>query len=300
MQLTNTLLLLTAVISVSAHPSIGLAHRHDKRTPHQFKHAVRPSPDAGSNVNAAAVQETTTTTTSSSSTSTTTSSSSSQSSKASSGTAKSFCSGSSKRASSEDIFAVGNTGTAGNWGCNIMQIDTADVDLYDYTVTFTAGSEGPFTCECWNKIGPDGGLSGSWKSALSLTVPKGGSVAIATEADTQGGCSCGSGSSCPKTPPNADGQGGGQWAGTWVEFDNGSKRNSGNSGSDVSVLAATDHNMAFPGMQLAANGKVCSWIKSTGESKDAYKGDMHDLDGVGCKDYYKAKLAVFLGDDFTG
>jgi hypothetical protein len=200
-----------------------------------------------------------------------------------------FCGGKTKRATLGQIAYAGNTGVPGNWGCNIMQIDASISGLYDYTAKFSAPT-GAYTCVCFNKIGPSGLIDGFWNSALQFTVAKGGSQWIAFDKNSQGGCACGPGSGAvPKTSW-------GQWAGTWLEFDWGNTSNGGNSGADASVLVAGAGGLPYYGMSVAANGKMCSWVKSNGQNHEAYMPGDEDKDGVGCKGYYKGSLDIVLGD----
>src|SRR5690606_7275933 len=81
-----------------------------------------------------------------------------------SGGKKAFCGGANaKRATLYDIAYKGNTGTVSNWGCNIMEVDCSDIDLYDYTAEFSStGSSDVFACSAFNKIGPKGLIDGFW------------------------------------------------------------------------------------------------------------------------------------------
>lgn len=204
---------------------------------------------------------------------------------------KPFCGGAaSKRATAEQIAYKGNTGTAGNWGCNMMLIDGGAASLYDYTAKFSSvGGSGTWSCACFNKIGPTNLIDGFWHSAVSFTLAPGAVQHVAFDSNSQGGCACGPGGSPPKTSW-------GQFAGTWLEFDMGNTANGGNSGADASVLVAGSNGLPYYGMSVAANGNVCSWVKSDGRNMEAYMPGMEDLDGVGCKGYYKNHLDVILGD----
>ncbi|KAL5606919.1 hypothetical protein BROUX41_003295 [Berkeleyomyces rouxiae] len=208
----------------------------------------------------------------------------------STGTAKQFCSGSSKkRATSADISYVGNTGTATNWGCNIMEIECNTMSLYLYTMEVSS-TGGTFSCSHFNKIGPEGKIDGFWYSALDFTINGGEKKCFAFDKNTQGGMACSAGTSVDRTTI-------GQLSGTWAEYDYGSDVNSDNSGSDVSVLVAQAAGRKFIGMSIAnPSGTICSWVKSDGTNFQAYMSGMEDLDGVGCTGYYKGSLTVILGD----
>lgn len=197
-----------------------------------------------------------------------------------------------KRATYDEIMYKGNTGAPGQWGCNMKIIDKADAGAYKYVSKFVT-TGGKHTCACFNKVGPEGLLDGFWYSAVEFTVEDAGKddVYMAFDTDSQGGCACGPGGEVPRTSK-------GQLSGTWFEWDWGSTPNGGNSGADVSVLVAGAYELPYYGMSIAANGKVCSWVKSDGTNEDAYMPGMEDLDGIGCKGYYEAELEVLLGDNF--
>ncbi|KAJ2903063.1 hypothetical protein MKZ38_010484 [Zalerion maritima] len=316
MQLTNAILALSAAAAVSAHPSMhGHGHHQHARRAPDFMKAGRPItsiPPVAGNVKAESSATSTSSPAATSESSSSTSSAAASSSSASSsdsgtGQTKSWpCSGSSKRATTYDIFSVGNVGTP--WGCNWMEIENGDTDLYDYTMTFES-PDYDMTCQCWNKIGPDGGVNGHWEDMLKLSLPKGSKKSLALQADTQGACGCSTGSSVEKCP-NA-----GYYAGTWVEVDMGSEKNKLNgvpqSGADVSALTVMDcalqdggETFDFPGMKISANGDFCSGMTANngasyyayvvGTDQDGVK--IHDADGVGCKGYGTNNLNVLLGD----
>ncbi|KKF92681.1 Allergen Asp f 4 [Ceratocystis platani] len=212
---------------------------------------------------------------------------------ASSGTAKEFCAGSSskKRATLADITYKGNTGSSSDWGCNIMEVDCGTISLYSYTaVVTTTDADQEYTCAHWNKIGPTGEVNGFWTSALTFTISTGEKKCFAFDTNTQGGMACSAGSAVQTTSY-------GQLAGTWAEYDFGSDTNSGNSGSDVSVLVAQAYSQKFIGMSISnPSGTLCSWVKSDATNFQAYMKGMEDLDGVGCTGYYKGSLSIVLGD----
>ena len=330
MQLTHTILVLTAALtSVSAHPSLNHQRYHNgRRAAGQFYKSTRPSgisvdeqikaaaePPPSSSPPAAEPPVPPTTSKASvananpgpkpfspkESAPSSKPAGPSSASAGGTGVLQSFCPGKTKtkRATHEQNTYIGNTGLCG-WGSNMMQISPSDTTLYDYSLTFTA-SDNDFTCHCFNKIGPDGGLNGSFQnSAITFTLKKGDSTAIACEANTQAICACGFGSSVPVCSPI------GQWTGTWAEFDMGSSPNGGQSGADVSVLpvqdcaANTGKVTSFPGMRIAANGNTCSWVKKDGSAEfQAYINGNHAADGVGCTGYTKNNLDIVLGDGFS-
>jgi hypothetical protein len=212
------------------------------------------------------------------------------------GIKKPFCNGEQtnvKRASLADIAAKGNTGSAGHWGCNMMEVDCADLHLYDYGTTFEGNSGGPhdvYSCSAFNKIGPTGAIDPGWHSALDFQVAKGAQKCIAFDKNSQGSIACNNGGGGPMRTSY------GQMASTWYEFDFGSDRNDHQSGSDVSVLVAQSQKMPFIGMAIEAPGKgMCSWLKENGENFQAYLAGMEALDGVGCTGYDKGHVKVTLG-----
>ncbi|KKY19516.1 putative allergen asp f 4 [Phaeomoniella chlamydospora] len=207
-----------------------------------------------------------------------TASASSASNSGSASTYSDFCSSSSKnkRATSEEIAYTGNTGCDGEWGTNWKLIDSDLVDDYDYTATFTLDDSNTedWKCVCWNKIAPDGTISGWFgHSAVSFTLSPGSTQNVAIDSNTQGGCSCGEGS-VPKSSYGA-------WAGTWLELDVDNTSNDGWSGTDISSLVATDADMDVQGMSVTWDS-CTSTILSDGSGTNAYVEGTNDLDGVGC------------------
>ncbi|KAL2753554.1 hypothetical protein ACRALDRAFT_1065197 [Sodiomyces alcalophilus JCM 7366] len=310
MHFSAALLAVTAALGgVAAHPSRhNHAHLHAKKDLEarqiEFKKAGRPQPSPEP-VRIAAEP----TTTSKAARPTTSaapppaSSSSSSSSQPSTGGGQGFvpfcgsdstraARNSNKRATYDEIMYKGNTGSPGQWGCNMKIIDKADAHAYKYVSKFVSTGK-KYTCACFNKVGPNELLDGFWYSAVEFSVEKAGQddVYMAFDSDSQGGCACGPGGEVPRTHL-------GQLSGTWFEWDWGSTPNGGNSGADVSVLVAGAMGLPYYGMSIAANGKVCSWVKSDGSNEDAYMPGMEDLDGIGCKGYHEAVLEVLLGDDF--
>ncbi|PNY23494.1 Allergen Asp f 4 [Tolypocladium capitatum] len=274
MKISTTTLLLAAALGVAAHPSAH-AHRHlhrsavEKRT--DFVMAKRPAPVVPAKAAVApppvAVPPTTPF-------------ARPQASQPSgSGTGASvytpFCGGKpSKRATAAEISYKGNVGTPGNYGCNMMLIQSGIADKYDYTATFTNAGSQDQACACWNKIGADNGINGFFKGnqVFNFNLPAGGKQVIAADANTQGGCSCGPGA---LSLTNF-----GQFAGSWVEFDFGNQSNGGWSGADASCLVAAKNGLSIPGLNVCGSG-TCSTIYPGGTGKNAYLAGMEDADGVG-------------------
>ncbi|KAF5698168.1 Allergen Asp f 4 [Fusarium mundagurra] len=190
---------------------------------------------------------------------------------------KAFCGGKkAKRATLEDIAAVGNTGVPGDFGCNMMTVDEDVADKYDYTVTFNNDHDHEKVCSCWNKIGPEGKIDGFFAQnvALEFTVSASSSQVVAFQSDSQGGCAC----AAEKVPTTKDNL----WAGTWLEFDFGSKRNKNWSGADASCLVSAAANLNIPGLRVCdTSDNTCSTINPGGTGENAYLGGMEKEDGVG-------------------
>ncbi|KAL2108437.1 hypothetical protein VUR80DRAFT_3802 [Thermomyces stellatus] len=276
MHLSATLVLATA-LTAAAHPSAGSHHAHLHRAVARSAKFIRYDQPAATS---SAPEP----------------SSSGDSSSSSSGEKKEFCSGSKKRATTFDIAYTGNTGSADDWGCNIMEIDCGTADLYDYTTEFSSTGD-EYSCSAFNKIGPEGRIDGFWHSALDFSV-KGDKVCLAFDEDSQGGVACGAGADGPGKTES------GQLAGTWFEFDLGSEKNGGQSGADVSTIVADKSELqevrdGIISMAIEAPGKgVCSKLslKNPSETSDVYREGDEDKDGVGCKGYKKGMVKVTLGD----
>jgi hypothetical protein len=302
MQLTTTLLLLASALSVSAHPSAAHRHAHRQLDTKALEQIIEraigvqqtaPIEARGFSFKKVGRPKTKTTAAAPAATPATPTPAAAAPSSGNvltSGVVAPFCGGAkSKRATAAQIAYKGNTGVAGNWGCNMMMVDGSVADKYDYSAKFTTTGS-TFTCACFNKIGPTGLIDGFWHTAVSFTVNAGETKYMAFDTNSQGGCACGSGGTVPKTPL-------GQFAGVWLEFDWGNESNGGNSGADVSVLVAGASSMPFYGMAVTDPlGKVCSSVESNGHNFAAYMPGDEALDGVGCKGYYKGQLKVVLGD----
>lgn len=190
-------------------------------------------------------------------------------------TYKDFCGGKkTKRATVEQIAYKGNTGTADDYGCNMMVVDSSVADEYKYTTTFKNANSKAQECVCFNKIGPDGGINGFWSGneAVKFTIAGKGEKIVAFDENTQGGCACGVGE-VPLTPI-------GQFASTWLELDVGNESNDAWSGADASCLVSAAEGLDIPGLKVCGHG-TCSTIYPGGTGENAYLGGMEDLDGIG-------------------
>lgn len=267
MKFSASVLIATAALGVSAHPS-GHAHLHKK------DFVVARKPDVTQTVDATAAATTT------------------ASDDSSSGYIE-FCSSSSskKRATTEEIAYTGNTGTSDDYGCNIMTVSKSIASLYNYTATFTNSVAKDQACVCWNKIGPDGGINGFWKGneAISFTLPASGSKTVAFDSNTQGGCACSVGTEVATTSY-------GQYASTWLEVDFENTSNDGWSGADASCLVSAASSLDIPALKVCFDG-TCSTINTGGTGTNAYLAGMEAADGVGLNiaSGTKVSLAVTVG-----
>lgn len=202
---------------------------------------------------------------------------------------KPFCDGkTSKRATAAEIAYTGNTGVAGQWGCNIMLVDDSVADQYTYTSVFTNHGSTGYQVTCFNKIGPEGLINGFFGfSAATFTLSPGNSQTVAFDKNTQGACAFAP-NSLPKTSF-------GEWAGTWLEFDFENTSNQNWSGADCSSLVAQSAGMDVPGCQVC-HDSVCSTIYPGGKADNAYVKGMEADDGVGLNIAPgKVQLAVKVG-----
>ncbi|OQE13238.1 hypothetical protein PENFLA_c052G06583 [Penicillium flavigenum] len=174
-----------------------------------------------------------------------------------------------------EIHYQGNVGKP--WGSNIINVSPAEAHAYKYVAQFTGSNDVPWTVVVWNKIGPDGKLTGWYgHSALTFTLAPGETRYVAFDEDSQGAWGAAPGDHLPTD----------QWGGyscTWGEFGFGDGENNGWSGWDVSAIQAQVANHPVQGMSICqANGKGCSTI-TPGAKKvvDAYVKSKKHLDGIG-------------------
>lgn len=267
MQLTNVLVLGAALGAMAAPSGHSHLHRsvHEKRGSAFYK-AVHHSKIAPAPTTAAPTPAPAPTTASAAPAAATSS--------ASAGTYKPFCGGASKRATLADIDAVGNVGTAGSYGCNIMLVDNSVADKYDYTSVYTNVANEAYEVVCGLKIGRTGLVNGFFDSVLTFTLAPGEAQTVAYEADTQGFCAFGPGS-VPKTNY-------GEWAGSWVEVDFASSRNNLWSGADCSSLVAASAGLSVPGCQVCdASDNTCSTIYPDGTGVNSFVAGTANDDGLG-------------------
>ena len=184
-----------------------------------------------------------------------------------------FCGGQ-KRATAEQIAYKGNVGVPGSYGCNMMNVSAAATDSYSYVIKFVNSEDRAKRCECWNKIGPDGGNNGCFagNQALSFEVPGASEQHVVFDSNTQGACACSEGA-VPLSPF-------GQFASTWVEFDFENASNGGHSGADASCLVAAAYGLNIPGLKVC-DSTVCSIVNPGGTGTNSYLRGMEHADGVG-------------------
>lgn len=300
MQLTN-LLWLGAALGAAAHPS---GHAHNHRAFHdakgkrdiafykaEHKQTIAPAPTTSSPPPAKTSVYSSKYAAAASDAGSDLKVSKGDASSASKGTSvfKPFCNGkTSKRATAAEIAYTGNTGAAGDWGCNMMLVDESVADEYTYTSVYKNYGSVDHQVTCFNKIGPEGLINGFFGfSAVDFTLAPGEEQIVAFDKNTQGACAFAP-HSIPKT-------GHGSWAGVWVEFDFENSSNGGWSGADCSSLVAQAADMDVPGCQVCHSG-TCSTIFPGGTADNGYIKGMEAEDGVGLNIAPgKARLAVKVG-----
>lgn len=172
---------------------------------------------------------------------------------------------------------VSYKGNVGNpWGSNMIQVSESDASKYKNVIQFKGENEEPWKVVLWNKIGPNGQMTGWYgNSALTFELSSGDTKYVAFDDDTQGGFGAAQGS----IPTDKSGG----WASTWGEFDFKSDGNGGWSGFDVSAIAAQNAGLKVQGMKMCdALSGTCSTI-SPGAStvSNAYTAAEAAVDGIG-------------------
>ncbi|KAI9038303.1 putative allergen Asp F4-like [Aspergillus affinis] len=170
---------------------------------------------------------------------------------------------------------TGNVGSP--WGSNILEVSAASAHQYKYVVQFTHSSSSDWTVVVWNKIGPDGEMTGWYgNSAVNFTLSAGEKRYVAFDEDSQGAWGAAEGTSLP-----TDEYGG--YSCTWGEFDFGDYKNDYWSGWDVSAIQAQNAGQTVQGMSICEYGDTkCSSI-TTGAGKvvNAYESAQASIDGIG-------------------
>lgn len=173
------------------------------------------------------------------------------------------------------IFYAGNVGDP--WGSNIIEVTAQNASQYKHVVEFKGSSSQAWTVVFWNKIGPDGKLTGWYSNdALKFTLEPDETRYVAFDDDTQGGWAAAQGEDIPK-----DSFGG--YSSTWGEFDFSSSTNNGWSGWDVSAIQAQAAKQAVQGMKLCTHdNQKCSTITGNAASViNAYTEALKTVNGIG-------------------
>lgn len=184
----------------------------------------------------------------------------------------------------KDTYA-GNVGTP--WGSNMVEVSASKAAEYKYVVQFHGSKTDPLFVAIWNKIGPDGKMTGWYNgnAAIEFTLQPNEIRYVAFDENSQGSWGAAKGDSLP-----VDAYGG--YSCTWGEFDLGSTKNNGWSGWDASIIQAEAARAAkalnqpeILGMKIcAADGTGCSIIGRGGSIiKDAYGYLDRWIDGIGGK-----------------
>lgn len=182
--------------------------------------------------------------------------------------------GGSTDAGGSGVTYKGNVGNP--WGSNMIQVSESDASKYKNVIQFKGQNQEPWKVVLWNKIGPNGQMTGWFgNAALTFDMSPGDTKYVAFADDSQGGFAAAQ-DSIPTS------QNGG-WASTWGEFDFKSAGNGGWSGFDVSAIMAQKAGLEVQGMQMCdALGGTCSTITQNAASVDnAYTAAETAADGIG-------------------
>ncbi|KAL4912777.1 hypothetical protein BDW62DRAFT_11372 [Aspergillus aurantiobrunneus] len=175
----------------------------------------------------------------------------------------------------EYVKYAGNVGNP--WGSNMVEVDADKACQYKNVVRFDGAEKDAWTLVFWNKIGPNGKLTGWYgNSALKLTVEPGETKYVAFDDDSQGAWGAAKGEELP-TDQN------GGYSCTWGEFDFANSSNKEWSGWDVSAIQAQAANQDVQGMKICDNkGEKCSWMSNLATAKEnAYGKAQEGVDGIG-------------------
>lgn len=169
----------------------------------------------------------------------------------------------------------GNTGDP--WGSNIIEVAANKASQYKHVVEFKGSNTDPWTVVFWNKMGPDGKLTGWYgNSALKFTLEPGETRYVAIDDDSQGAWGAAKGENLP-----TDQFGG--YSCTWGEFDFSSSKNNGWSGWDVSAIQAQAASQEVQGMKICTHdGQKCSSItRNAADVINAYIKSLAGANGIG-------------------
>ncbi|KAJ5770450.1 uncharacterized protein N7511_002501 [Penicillium nucicola] len=174
-----------------------------------------------------------------------------------------------------EIHYKGNVGKP--WGSNIIAVSAEEAHNYKYVAQFHGAQDKPWTVVFWNKVGPDGKMTGWYgHSALTFSIAPGETRYVAFDEDSEGAWGAAPGDALPKD----------QWGGyscTWGEFTFGDRENNGWSGWDVSAIQAQIAKQHVQGMSICqADGQGCSVITPNAEKVvDAYIEEKKTRNGIG-------------------
>jgi hypothetical protein len=202
--------------------------------------------------------------------------------------------GGTTNASGNGVNYIGNVGVP--YGSNIIEVPEEKANQYKYVLRFEGPAAGEsWTVVIWNKIGPDGLLSGWYGHACrEFTLEPGQFRYIAIDENSQGGWAAAPGNSIP-----VDSHGG--YASTWGEFDFGSVINSGWSGFDVSAIAAQNAGLPVQGMKICdVLTGICSFItKDAALIHNAYVSSLAKIGGIG-GNLYPGPVRLAVKIDYNG
>lgn len=181
--------------------------------------------------------------------------------------------------SGDGVAYKGNVGEP--WGSNIITVkDGPTASTYKYVAQIhgpKAPDSKPWMVLFWNKIGPDGAMTGWYgNSALNFTLHANEIVYVAFDENTQGGFAVAPGDSIPK-----DQYGG--YSSTWGEFDFSDIKNKQLSGWDVSCIQAQKAKQPVQGLRMClSNMDKCSTITTDAKLvENAYDSSKAGVDGLG-------------------
>ncbi|KAF7594807.1 hypothetical protein BBP40_008310 [Aspergillus hancockii] len=183
--------------------------------------------------------------------------------------------GRTKNNNKEYIDYAGNVGVP--YGSNIIEVAESKACDYKHIIRIEGSNKDPWTVAFWNKMGPDGKLTGWYGNAvLTLHIEPNEVKYVAFDEDTQGAWGAAKGDKLP-----TDQYGG--YACTWGEFDFGNTKNNGWSGWDVSAIQAQMANMEVQGMKICDHtGGKCSSISNLAKLvENAYTALEAGVDGIG-------------------
>lgn len=202
-----------------------------------------------------------------------------------------ICSSASKRATKEQIAAVGNVGSS--YACNMALTADADVaEQYNSYVKFFGATE-DLTCYYWNKISKNGGINGftlAEESWLSFPLSSGDVYYLVIDDGSYGGASCQPVSAAPATSSVS-----GAFTYTWVEWT--MVDTNGYSCIDASCIVAQDDSQPVNGVEITAEGfDTTSSVDSvTGWFHNGWNSSNPDADGLGVQGKGGLKASANFG-----